>query len=934
MTTFNNEIIYKITVTGVNSYVNKLPVSSITTNFVAGEIIQGTSSTATAVVDRDTMLSDAFIYVRTISGVFITQEDLTGTVAGVAVKDGSLVTEAENYDAAEFDIVDGTWTIDTTGDLLTDINNAQQQINISEGGNFASGYTFGFEVTNFDFVKQILDNGVFFKYLDMKLEIDLGSGFTQEWTGIVDTFRSQEAVMTFSCIDAGKKQLEKVGSDVVPITFNKNYNCKLPLDEENSEKYRFNRINKTSGIRGATPVDVFAGFLNQFDEGTDSLNFLIDDSKSDFFANFESNFNDGYIQVLTGLGAGLVFKIYNVTRVVQTINLHKYTFYVNEQVSGLKGTIGGAFEDVSVCSITSFDNIYNLSKQPVFILHDQPNSNIQSSFTITQDEVKHFLSTPENYIETSSAEVGTQVKVTSLSSSGDITIFSSVSIPFTNLDVTTLGFAGDNDSGNIEFKAQFVDLRNLDILSEKLDDLYIDVGKITFKDLIVSAPIDSLFIDLWFEGFYRDLKHGPDDRVNVVKNPLEKDQGHYSISQVGNDFVIEFNTTRFLNLFKINNYSDGAELSSIQLSMTISVSGGVLDNGWDTDTEFEGLNILYGGDFSLDELSVGCSGENVTSGEFDNPPNTIQYLIEEYISPTATFNAASFTQANDDYDLFVSDINRNLAHQIVEENDSNAILKELLYYSHLGLFIGRDGSYYLNNWLPKSIVFSSTGTIAEFDETTFIDIGKISRDNLNNITSDFELKFNYSEFQGEFLDSMRIKNTDGTTFDFADGAEGVENTDEAVAEQAWNLLSSGFKRIRKQSQTNKESKWIKTVFNNNFGKSEAISFIRNQAAHSSREHEYVPVTVPYNTANLALELLSFIQVKDDKITDGDPRKGWIVKRVLDTKKHRIIFTVLLDINPFDPFIRRLNIWQDTSTSIIEYQDDETSLEFVQNGTGI
>ena len=160
------------------------------------------------------------------------------------------------YTNATFGISSGTWTILNTDDILTGVDNAVQKINISKGGNFATGYSFGFEVTNFDFVKAILDDGVFFKNLKVTFEIGLYNGvstdWTTEWTGIIDTFtRVSETKAQWKCTDAGKNRNEKIGSANIPIALNRNYNCKLVLDRQADSPYYSQLTNSDQLIDNA-----------------------------------------------------------------------------------------------------------------------------------------------------------------------------------------------------------------------------------------------------------------------------------------------------------------------------------------------------------------------------------------------------------------------------------------------------------------------------------------------------------------------------------------------------------------------------------------------------------------------------------------------------------------------------------------------------------
>ncbi len=210
----------------------------------------------------------------------------------------------------------------------------------------------------------------------------------------------------------------------------------------------------------------------------------------------------------------------------------------------------------------------------------------------------------------------------------------------------------------------------------------------------------------------------------------------------------------------------------------------------------------------------------------------------------------------------------------------------MLKASHLGLFPDRKLEYKLENWLPKSTVFSDTATIADYTVENWLPkngIGKIDRAQITQVVSDFQLDFNFNEATGEFQQTMRIKNTSASAFDFDSCTEGVSPENEEIAAQAWELLRAGYLRAKKETQTTFETKWIKMEFSDGTGESEAINFIRNHAGHVNRELEKVTIRLPLNATDAIIDLLSFISVTDQKRTEGETRPGWIVEHRISWK---------------------------------------------------
>ena len=475
------------------------------------------------------------------------------------------------------------------------------------------------------------------------------------------------------------------------------------------------------------------------------------------------------------------------------------------------------------------------------------------------------------------------------------------------------------------------------------DDVYLNLGKITLVGANVSAfTVLVQSTDIIMVGNYQDaiIPGGSTVLMDYTDGgSVAPENSVYDITQSGSDIILDYRagTDRKFSNFLINNIGKTGVLSSATLSITIGFTFTPFENkNVPSSFIFEDFGFKSANSFSIDKRSIGCDGENVlASNGFENVPDTIQYLLEEeYEKVTADIDTASFTQAQTDFALYVDDPPRNAAHQIVSQESGNELLKDILFNHNLGMYIGRNGQYRLVNWLPKSVVFGSTPTSIDYTATEFETISKITRDNLNDVISDYELNFNLNESTGEFDSTIRITGTNNSTFDFVRDTEGVDSGDIGLAFSAWALLQSGFNRVTKLTQNKKESNWIKLFNSNNTGTSEAIAFIRNIAAHVNRQHEYVTIVVPYNATNLSQELLSFISVEDLKITDGQQRKGWIVERKLNIKSDKVELRILLDINPFDPFLFRVNKWSDGNFVSNTKTSGAFTTNVKTNGTGI
>ncbi len=912
MTVNNNNIRYKIEVEDVESHTLRLP-STITANFIVNEIVTGVSSGATAVVTVATALPDLFIEIRNKDGFFFENEDLTGSMSGVAEKTGGTETLSTPYTNATFDISSGTWTLLSDGDLLTKMSDATQKINIAKGGNLGTGYGFNFEVTNFEFAKAILQDGVYFKHRKITLFVGFVvaavTTFTEEWTGIIDTFTEiDDGVMGFRCTDATKSNIENVGSDLVPIALNRNYNCKLPKAGEERTDYI---VRDEGGVF----LDTFVSFVDTNKGFIDAFAY----TTGNWFANFATRFNNGFIEITAGQGSGGIFKIRDVEVLVVGGNQISFRIYLNDDLSSLLPHLPGAILlNLSMFRIFSVISTFNLSKRAVNNIHIDENSLIEKPFALINENNSITLSNPEDYTDSISAASVQEINVSSIDNNGDIE--SNALIKITPLQLTPIVYV-NTPTAFFTVVELHLDNSNLEILTNLVnnnDDVYIYVGKLTFPGAsTVGFTVATQEFNLSLNGNYHNsiVPGGSIELMNFSEIGVAPDDAVMDIGQSGTDITFDFRigTDKNINDFLVSNYNKSGPLSKATLRLQIRFTYLTPDTkGTPASITLEDFGFKTLNSFTIDKRSIGCDGENVlASNGFENVPDTIQYLLEnEYEKVTADIDTASFTQAQADFALYVDDPPRNAAHQIVSQNSGNELLKEILFNHNLGMYIGRNGQYRLVNWLPKSIVFGSTATSIDYTETEFESISKITRDILNNVISDYELPFNLNESTGEFDNTIRIKNTNESTFDFDRDTEGVDISDSGLAFSAWALLQSGFNRVTNLTQTKKESKWIKLFNSNNTGTTEAIAFIRNIAAHVNRQHEYLTIVLPYNATNLSQELLSFISVEDIKITDGQQRKGWIVERKLNIKADKLEFRVLLDINPFDPFLFRVNKWSD------------------------
>ena len=85
---------------------------------------------------------------------------------------------------------------------------------------------------------------------------------------------------------------------------------------------------------------------------------------------------------------------------------------------------------------------------------------------------------------------------------------------------------------------------------------------------------------------------------------------------------------------------------------------------------------------------------------------------------------------------------------------------------------------------------------------------------------------------------------------------------------------------------------------------------------------------------MQLELLSFLSIRDQKITGNVERLGWIVERKLNTKTDSIELKLLLDISATDPYLVEIGVVQDDANEVgNEWLNDSTATDEILNGDG-
>lgn len=930
----NIDIKAKVEIDGIKSYQQILPVN-ITSTFQIGETVVGGNSGATAeVLNLVTVGTSKEMIITQRDGEFDFNEPIGGSISGLGETIAARISGDQNYNNVALGIEDGLWVIESTSSLGVIFSDAIKKINISEGGNYGTGYSFGFTLKNFELVKDIVEDGVFLQNLPVRYYLDFndGGGYEQVWGGVLDTFPVAGSVTAeFSCVDSMKLRSNKIGSRNVPICLNRNYNCKVPIVNKIVTEINFKSTTKYATME-------YKNYNQRLTTGNSSViePVVAERNTGIFFLDTNSPWIDALknnkgvsLEVVSGGGIGR-YNILDYDFGLSEVGRCSITFDKSlDDIVDFQDRLSG---ELSVFKMVIYEKKCNISQNDCLEVHNTDGS-FRKGLKAIDNGLEFDLHNPLNYTNTQKT-----LTVTGLNEKDEINSFNSITYTpnvFTSIINPIYGLLEDFLDVNATIGISYSNI--VSITKNLGEESYCIPLKIRLNDCITGtleqSGISVVSNSFKMIGFYNPI-HVEDEQF-IESAIIEENETlfSYEFDQSGNDLIVTpvFTGRELL----VKNFTEDDLFSSVNFILALRIrrlsgSGFQIERG---TFAFDGLDFRTYEEINVKNLSIGTNGENVQTGnEYEGYPETLKYIDTELngVDPL-DINDASYTQAEEDYALFQSVFDRNPAHQINEQRDFNDILRNMLYFSHLGLFPDRFDKRTLSNWLPKSTIFSDQQPGKAYNK--FISIGDIRRSRNVKIISDFELRFNYNEATGEYLNVIRIKNTDRSTFDFHECTEGLPPQLENEAFQAWDQCASGEKRIKKQSKTVVESEWIKALFPDGIGVGEAITFIRNQAAHSNHEKEEIQIVIPLSKADSIKDLLEFDSVTHPTKTDGDERFGWLNYHSISFANGTITLNYHLDINKKDPFIRRIGIIQDKDqiSDIIVDNDLETNI--IQDGAG-
>jgi hypothetical protein len=443
------------------------------------------------------------------------------------------------------------------------------------------------------------------------------------------------------------------------------------------------------------------------------------------------------------------------------------------------------------------------------------------------------------------------------------------------------------------------------------------------------------------------------DTIAKFRVPIAEYSGAFSGSfeRVGNDFVFNIGdfSTAFTDAMKIEENLKSYDIINrcqIEIKIGFLVQGTSSSQITNSGVIAEDLKIKFRGEYKIERLQIGCVGQNMffygaypTYGT-SNPMQTLEYLQTRYMSTLiGNIDTASYDQALFEYQYFPNNFFiKNPAHQITEQLKTIDVVKDILFYYNIAMFISKDGKYKIRNWMWESIVYDNNVTPkAIFNNTNMIAVSDIQIDTMTPIYTDIEVFWDYNESSEEYQRSSRVKGAENSTFDFKRDTGGMALQNSAIAESIHEQLKAAYNRLGKNNPLKLECKWIKSPFawdTANGGEGEVLAFMSAMSTHINRSHRYCTITIPFSENNLDIDLMDLIVFRDKILTHNMEFRGWVTKREVDYINMRIYLKLFLDMSVNDPFIVYVDVIQDTPdlTQPILI-DDETATDIIQDGTG-
>jgi hypothetical protein len=865
------------------------------------------------------------------------------------------------YNAPEFGIINGLWTMESTdGIILVNCNQAKQSMNVANGGNSSGGYLHTWKVLNLELIGQLLTDGAFATGLVVKYYIDTGggSGYVQEWSGILQGFpSSNDLTADFKAIESLKANFDTIGTKEVPRTVGQLSNAKASYIRTVGEPAQIipGKDVFLPSFIGDSPVESSADdtlqIVEYFPPGKTSAEVQA------ILAQLDALEAEGFslvLKILTGPDAG---NSYAVTRTSE-LGIFDGTaaLWITISATGLSDQ--DQREDPVICSVLA---------QKLYLSYAKDYSRLRTGVSrglsprkIETDGGYTFISnfdpstkTPGNPEE----EGSTGVYILDVQGEKSARSESSEDV------VATYRRIASYVVGNVLWYKLALDPASFKTIFDKAtryDESYLLPPSFTITKFSNDA-LGSFNPVIGYDGAINYTVTGNitglsalSVSVDLVKSgQIKKAAFSFVEYEEGGinyrDLTVSFpNWREELKRYTFDGKSEvGSFYDSIGMELRLGFVGPanvaeLLTNFGIPSGEYASSNAFEVVD--VNTLAVGCYGENyltlaeTESGKFKTPGETVKfYLVDLMGFPPSRIDQVSFDKADADFGRFPGVTIRNPARQLVTV-DAIKELNALLYTHHLALIEGKDGVFILRNWLSDSLVFGggTTPTVNLTADNWGENEPEIKRTNTSKIASGATVRFDYSEAEGKFLNEITVKNTSASEFeynrDFIDGVFDDPNNNETLCREVWQMARPGYLRTRREAQTEIELKWLHADFGS---VTEALTWLRNQLSLINREKETVVLPpFPLSDFYLGIGLMDFIGVKGD-FTGDLQRRGWVIDRTIDYKTQTIIFKLFLDVSALDPYLEQINIIQNTADNTLPViqNTNNPADDVIQNSDG-
>lgn len=283
-----------------------------------------------------------------------------------------------------------------------------------------------------------------------------------------------------------------------------------------------------------------------------------------------------------------------------------------------------------------------------------------------------------------------------------------------------------------------------------------------------------------------------------------------------------------------------------------------------------------------------------------------------------------------------------VSRQMTEKKNSFEYLKELAEQSFVAIAPTRTGKRLLSAWRKD------TTLVATHTETSIVrdSIKKFKKTEVMDLFNDFTLEYHYNQGTKKYERTLKIKNVDQAAFP-ADTTETWKsyvcgmNPDGGWpdANLLWSMCRKSYlrsKAILTAPESITQLNWYADSAPVKAGEQSpgasiddsSYKFLKELCQWCTLQKETVTYRLPISAANIALELLDYVNFSDAIYTASTLRPGWITYVEVDTKNDQVLLETTL--NPLglarDNSIVERGIYMNEDTITEDFNQDNSLSE--------